>query len=111
VSAEKESGALKLMLQAPVNIGSTLAAKGIIILVGWLLAWMPGLIAIALWKSYGGHLQAPEAPTAGTQLQGYLNGKLLLEYTLAEPVSGKIGVWSKTDSVSYFDDFIVTPKP
>lgn len=51
VSAEKESGALKLMLQAPVNIGSTLAAKGIIILVGWLLAWMPGLIAIALWKS------------------------------------------------------------
>ena len=46
---------------------------------------------------------------AGTQLQGYLNGKLLLEYTMAEPVSGKIGVWSKTDSVSYFDDFVVTP--
>ena len=47
---------------------------------------------------------------AGTQLQGYLNGKLLLEYTLAEPVSGKTGVWSKTDSVSYFDDFVVTPR-
>jgi hypothetical protein len=46
---------------------------------------------------------------AGTQLQGYLNGKLLLEYTMAEPVSGKIGVWSKTDSVSYFDDYVVTP--
>ena len=46
---------------------------------------------------------------AGTQLQGYLNGKLLLEYTLTEPVSGKIGVWSKTDSVSYFDDYVVTP--
>jgi len=48
---------------------------------------------------------------AGTQLQGYLNGKLLLEYTLPEPVAGKIGVWSKTDSVSYFDDFVVTPAP
>jgi hypothetical protein len=47
---------------------------------------------------------------AGTQLHGYLNGKLLLEYTLAEPVSGKIGVWSKTDSVSYFDDYLVTPE-
>jgi len=46
---------------------------------------------------------------AGTQLQGYLNGKLLLEYTMAEPVSGKIGVWSKTDSVSYFDEYVVTP--
>ncbi len=45
----------------------------------------------------------------GTKLQGYLNGKLLLEYTLAEPVSGKVGVWSKTDSVSYYDDYTVTP--
>lgn len=45
----------------------------------------------------------------GTKLEGYLNGRLLLEYTLAEPVSGKVGVWSKTDSVSYFDDFTVIP--
>ena len=45
----------------------------------------------------------------GTSLQGYLNGKLLLEYTLAEPVSGRGGVWSKTDSVGSFDDFTVTP--
>jgi hypothetical protein len=43
----------------------------------------------------------------GTKLEGYLNGKLLLNYTLAEPVTGKIGVWSKTDSVSYFDDYSV----
>ena len=45
----------------------------------------------------------------GTKLEGWLNGKLLLEYTLPEPVSGKVGVWSKTDSVSYFDGFTVTP--
>jgi hypothetical protein len=45
----------------------------------------------------------------GTSLQASLNGKLLLEYTMAEPVAGKVGVWSKTDSVSYFDDFTVTP--
>ena len=43
----------------------------------------------------------------GTKLEGYLNGKLLLEYTLAEPVSGKVGLWSKTDSVSYFDEYTV----
>ncbi len=46
----------------------------------------------------------------GTSLKGYLNGKPLLEYTLPEPVSGKVGLWSKTDSVSYFDDFTVTPE-
>ena len=45
----------------------------------------------------------------GTKLEGWLNGKRLLEYTLPEPVSGKTGVWSKTDSVTYFDDFTVTP--
>jgi hypothetical protein len=44
----------------------------------------------------------------GAKLEGYLNGKRLLEYTLPEPVSGKVGVWSKTDSVSYFDEFTVT---
>jgi hypothetical protein len=44
----------------------------------------------------------------GTQLEGSLNGKKILEYTLPEPVTGKVGVWSKTDSVSLFDDFTVT---
>jgi hypothetical protein len=44
----------------------------------------------------------------GTNLQASLNGKHLLDYTLAEPVSGKVGVWSKTDSVSYFDGYTVT---
>ncbi|MEO8336334.1 MAG: hypothetical protein ABI664_15250 [bacterium] len=45
----------------------------------------------------------------GTQLKGYLDDKPLLEYTLAEPVSGRVGVWSKTDSMIEFDDFTVTP--
>ena len=43
----------------------------------------------------------------GTKLEGYLNGKKILDYTLSEPVSGKVGFWSKTDSVTYFDDFTV----
>ena len=47
--------------------------------------------------------------TSGTMLRGFLDDKLLLEYTLAEPVSGKVGLWSKTDSVSQFADFAVTP--
>ena len=43
----------------------------------------------------------------GTKLEGFLNGKKLLDYTLPEAVTGKVGVWSKTDSVSLFDDFTV----
>jgi len=45
----------------------------------------------------------------GKALEGSLNGKKWLDYTLAEPVAGKVGVWSKTDSVSYFDEYVVTP--
>jgi hypothetical protein len=45
---------------------------------------------------------------AGTALHGFVDDKPLLEYTLAEPVSGKVGVWSKTDSVSQFDKYVVT---
>ncbi len=46
----------------------------------------------------------------GVQLRGYLDDELLLEYTLPEPVSGKVGVWSKTDSVSQFDDYTVAAR-
>jgi hypothetical protein len=45
----------------------------------------------------------------GTQLEGYLDGEKLLDYTLAAPVAGKVGVWSKTDSISEFADYTVAP--
>jgi len=44
----------------------------------------------------------------GTTLKTSLNGQPLTDYTLSESVSGKVGVWSKTDSVSYFDEFTVS---
>jgi hypothetical protein len=43
----------------------------------------------------------------GTELRGYLDDELLIEYTLPEPVAGRVGTWSKTDSVSQFDDYTV----
>jgi hypothetical protein len=46
---------------------------------------------------------------AGPKVEGYLDGKLYLEHVLAEPVSGRIGLWSKADSYMYFDDFTVIP--
>jgi hypothetical protein len=45
----------------------------------------------------------------GAKVVGYLNGKLYLEHVLPEPVTGRIGLWSKADSHVYFDDFTVTP--
>ena len=45
---------------------------------------------------------------SGTKIEGYLDGKLYLEHTLAQPVSGRIGLWSKADSHMYFADYTVT---
>jgi hypothetical protein len=44
---------------------------------------------------------------SGTKVEGYLDGKLYLEHTLAQPVSGRIGLWSKADSHMYFSDYMV----
>jgi ABC-2 type transport system permease protein len=46
---------------------------------------------------------------AGDKVEGYLDGKLYLEHTLPEPVSGKIGLWSKADSYMHFEDFAAVP--
>jgi hypothetical protein len=46
---------------------------------------------------------------AGAKVEGWLDGKLYLEHTLPEPVSGRIGLWSKADSHVYFEGFTATP--
>ncbi|HLH18881.1 MAG TPA: hypothetical protein VKX45_16800 [Bryobacteraceae bacterium] len=70
----------------------------------------------------------------GATLKTFLDGALALEYTLGSepvagkkgppnadlfpannpvlraPVAGKVGLWSKTDSTSYFKDYVVSPK-
>jgi ABC-type transport system involved in multi-copper enzyme maturation permease subunit len=60
ISAEKQSGALKLLLQLPGSLVAKLAAKGLLLLGGWIVSCVPAVIAVVLWKSYGGHLHAPE---------------------------------------------------
>jgi len=70
----------------------------------------------------------------GAEFKAWLDGTLALEYTLGAdpsatkkgppnpdllpannpvlrpPVAGKVGLWSKTDSTSYFKDFFLAPK-
>lgn len=76
-----------------------------------------------------------EMSVDGAELKAWIDGALALEYTmgteptarrdgsapnadlfpannpvLRPPVAGKIGLWSKTDSSSYFKDYVVRPK-
>jgi hypothetical protein len=43
----------------------------------------------------------------GNTVEASLNGKIYLTHQLAEPVAGKIGVWSKADSHMFIDDYRV----
>jgi ABC-2 type transport system permease protein len=60
VAAEKSSDALKLMLQLPARLAKQLIAKIIALSIAWLIALIPFAIALGLWLSYGGHLDAAE---------------------------------------------------
>jgi hypothetical protein len=43
----------------------------------------------------------------GDRMQGYLNGKLLLDQRDARLRSGQVGLWTKADSITAFDDLTV----
>lgn len=60
VSSERTSGALKLLLQAPAGMGRMLALKLAVLMLGWAIAWTPGIAALVLWKAYGGTAYSPE---------------------------------------------------
>ncbi|HFD88038.1 MAG TPA: hypothetical protein ENJ35_10230 [Gammaproteobacteria bacterium] len=47
----------------------------------------------------------------GNTIKGFVNGKRYLVHKLPAPVAGKVGIWTKADSVVFFDDYKVSPKP
>lgn len=96
ISAEKQSGALKLLLQLPGGLTGKVATKGLVFIAGWLVTLLPGLLAMILWKSYGGHLYAPET------------WNLLLGHLLRVLLSGGIAVAAAAIAESAASAAIVT---
>jgi len=43
----------------------------------------------------------------GDHIQAYLNGALLLEHRDSRYRTGQVGLWTKADSITAFDDFVV----
>ena len=63
VGGDRQSGALKLELQHRMPAFARVAAKASVLLAGWLIAFLAPVVAILLWKSYGGSAYAPELLT------------------------------------------------
>jgi ABC-2 type transport system permease protein len=63
VAGDRQSGALKLELQQGLSPFTRISAKALVLVAGWIVAMLPSLSAILLWKSYGGSVYPPELLT------------------------------------------------
>ena len=77
---EKESGALRLLIQLPYRASTLIAAKLVAVLAAWVLSSVPAFSALAIWRLLGGHLFAPETLNLlfGHLLYGLLVGAIAL---------------------------------
>jgi hypothetical protein len=63
VGGDKQNGALVLELQHPISPLARIAAKSLVLTAGWTIASVPPLIAILMWRAYGGTIFIPELLT------------------------------------------------
>src|SRR5262245_20177222 len=77
---EKESGTLRLLVQLPYRMPTLIAAKAAAVAGAWLIALIPALSALVLWRMLGGHLHALESLNLllGHLLYGLLIGAIAL---------------------------------
>src|SRR5215211_2954644 len=75
LSQEKESGALRLLVQLPYRAATLVAAKLTAVLAAWGLASLPAVSVLAIWSLLGGHMSPPETLTL---LVGHLGYGLLV---------------------------------
>lgn len=75
---EKESGALRLLVQLPYRSSTLVAAKFCAVLAAWLMVSIPAISALAVWAMLGGHLAGPETLNLlfGHLLYGLLAGAI-----------------------------------
>jgi hypothetical protein len=68
----------------------------------------PSTIRTALLPSE--QWQELKVDAEGNRFRGFLNGQLVVEATDDAYKAGGVGLWTKADSVTCFDDFRVTAK-
>jgi ABC-type transport system involved in multi-copper enzyme maturation permease subunit len=57
---EKETGALRLLVQLPYQVPTLVATKMAAVTMAWMISLVPAICALVLWRVFGGHLYVPE---------------------------------------------------
>ena len=69
VAGDRQSGALKLELQHPMPPLVRIAVKAAVLLAGWVIATAAPVLAVLMWRHYGGSIYPPEL---GAVIVGHL---------------------------------------
>lgn len=59
-------------------------------------------------KIDSGQWYAVKIEIEGSTFKGYVNDDLVMEYQTQKPLSGYVGLWTKADSVTHFDDLRIS---
>src|ERR1700737_3991326 len=111
---EKESGALRLLIQLPYRSPTLITAKLAAVLAAWVLSSIPALSALAIWGMLGGHFSAPETLNLlfGHLLYGLLVGAIaLFAASISESAATAAIVTLAFTIGSWVLDFTVAGRP
>jgi ABC-2 type transport system permease protein len=111
---EKESGALRLLIQLPYRSSTLIAAKLVAVLAAWVLSSIPAFSALAVWRMLGGHLSAPETLNLlfGHLLYGLLVGAIALFAASVSESAATAAIVALTFTIgSWVLDFTVAGHP
>jgi ABC-2 type transport system permease protein len=111
---EKETGALRLLVQLPYRPSTLVSAKLIAVLAAWCLASIPALSALVIWRILGGHLAPLETANLlfGHLVYGLLIGALaLFAASIAESAATAAIIALAVTIGSWVLDFTVAGNP
>jgi ABC-2 type transport system permease protein len=111
---EKESGALRLLVQLPYRSVTFIAAKLAAVLAAWVLVSIPALATLAAWLSLGGHLSGPETLNLvfGHLLYGLLVGSIALFAAAVTDSSATAAIVALAFTIgSWVLDFTIAGRP
>jgi hypothetical protein len=111
---EKESGALRLLVQLPYRSPTLVVMKLVAVVLAWLFASLPALSALAVWRTLGGHLSLAETSNLllGHLLYGALVGALaLFAASIAESAATAAIIALAATIGSWVLDFTVAGHP
>lgn len=111
---EKETGALRLLVQLPYRRSTLVSAKLAAVLAAWSLASIPALSALVFWRILGGHWAAVETANLlfGHLVYGLLVGALaLFSASIAESAATAAIIALAVTIGSWVLDFTVAGNP